>query len=340
MPTVNLTRAALSYRENGEKAEVNIIEFWDYYGNIGAVPLHSLSEKDPNTVPGIIGALQADYDALQKGVDAPLDAQAVLLTAALLFKQSFTMYKPYTVLELGCNQGLLTYSLAKLAYAIHPESRVFALSEDLYDIPFLNIVNGLGVALSCLNLLTTSPTTAVLGDGAFDFTVINGTSHAGNPDLLVQNALRVTKAGGRLVCLTCGQRDLKRRFIARCGVFDEYPISDECSVLVTVVEATPRAAASEDSKRRLAELWKLVLPTLSNVQKRQIETLKDAVRALSDMEDVAIELFGRTDDVDLKNKLNILKETLLNHIYNPDEGYRQLYRRQIRAVQTAVSFQT
>jgi len=307
-----------------------ILDFLDYYGNLGAVAFHAIDrEGNPNvdarhTMPVIVRELFSESNALANAVDNSLDAQSAAITIALVIRQSLLGYRPLKILEIGCNQGLLTSLLVRTAVAVHPSSRVYALSEDLYDDKFVDIISGLGDSLDNLSLLTTSLQSDMLRDAFFDVTIINGAQLIEAPEEVTENSLRVTRPGGYLVCLTEGDSWLRDCFTALPGSYEEYDISPDNgkSVLVKTVSDADQSGISSP-QQRFADLCsglKSVLAGDGNIEPAQ---LHNAVAILTEMEQYAIELFD-IRDIDFKQRINDAKENALNALYTTDAEFREL----------------
>lgn len=358
MPAVNISDQALSYREADDKPERKILDFTDFFQNFGSIPLHRI---DPNAraLPDILKSLRAEFNQmlsqmsnqgaplselnnaslsaspsegsnefLSENPSAPaIDDLSLILTIAFCFKQSLTGYKARHILEIGCRQGLLSYFLAKTAGLTHRENKVYCLSEVPPAEAFHRIIFGLGYMGANLSLLTTDKDFAVLRDDSFAFTVVNGRQWTGEPAAVVRNALRVTKKGGYLLCLTQRQALLYSRYAAKINDYEEYPVSADGSVvLVKAIDDKDKGSfglcRNDKQKERFAELGLLVRPALDNPRALLASEVRETISLLSEMEDIALEMIDFIDDRDVKNQLNYIKETLLDYLYTTNAAYR------------------
>lgn len=331
--SLKISEQGLFLYQSGGEHPIMIIDFNDFFGNLGAVSLHSLDSKNTGTIPAIIRNIAAEYNEKAPYMENPPEVVSVMLTACFLIKQSMSRYKPRNILEIGCKNGSLSYFITKTALAIQPDSRVFCLSEVFCGQVFMKILSELGDVAANLSLLTTGQEAEILRDNYFDFVVINGGEFMKNPADVIANAVRVAQTGGVLLCLTQGQHLLHNCFAACVDGYGEYFIADDSSVLVKVIDNKDKEALQDSAVNHLyAEMRNLdcdVCRVLDDVNAAAPAELEAAARKLSRMENIAIELFAELEDIELKYVLNCTKGTLLDYIYTSDVGYREKCARQL-----------
>jgi SAM-dependent methyltransferase len=117
MASCEVTGDGLFLFEEGKQPEC-LIRFWDYYANLGALPLHTYSSDTERIMPRVLQELQGLCDEL-----------SCMLAVAAVFRQSLLGYRPLRVLLAGGGNTLLTV-LEKAAKEAHPEGCVYALEGD------------------------------------------------------------------------------------------------------------------------------------------------------------------------------------------------------------------
>ena len=301
-----------------------IMSFSDFYSNLGNIPLQMFTDVPIPTVGDIIIGLPADYDNIAETRERVLDLIDIMLVVAFLFKQSMKKYKPLRVLEIGGQQGFLSYFLLKNARLAHKESKLYCLSEDLYDSSFLSIMEMLRDDIAGLSLITTNTSTDLIRDSYFDFVVINGAEVAQDPEQLVEQAIRMTAPGGSLLLLTEGQVPLGKCFKTRLGSAERYHLTANNTLFVkSITEADKGSRLCELSSggKALEQRRGEIITILQSSEILTEPQIENAVGLLEKMLEIAIRHFCDYD-IDLKNYIIQAKELLINYIFSDVDAYR------------------
>jgi hypothetical protein len=117
MAVCEITGEGLFLFEEG-KEPICLISFWDYYSNLGAMPLHAYNSDSERVLPRVLRELQESCGEL-----------TCMLAVAAVFRQSLLGYRPLRVLIAGGGEAMMAI-LEKAAWEAHPESRVHSLGGD------------------------------------------------------------------------------------------------------------------------------------------------------------------------------------------------------------------
>ena len=320
MPSIISNNYGLYYKKDNNDTEL-ILDYTDYFSNLSSIPINTLSDDASSiTIHNLCSGLLDEYYLVIKQSKKPPCVVSAMITVALLFRQCFLRYKPLNILEIGCNQGVLTLLLTRAALAAHPDSHLYALSEDLYDETFLSNINRLGDALSNLSLLTMKPDSDMFRSDFFDFTIINGEHICENPDIVINNAYRATRSGGCLLCINNGDTRLYDALTSLPGDFSEYDTEIPTSILVKLLIKAKEIKYPTPNNwfNELISTVKIMVGDVSVLSSRQ---LKKIILLLKELEKCAIEMFN-ISDVDFKNRINYAKENALNSLYAADPVYK------------------
>ena len=322
MPSIISSGLGLYYVSDNKEYRC-LIDLTDKLSNLGAVPLSSMREDSRYTVPGILHDVYLDYQEVAKAVGKTPDPLWVTIAMIFVFRQSFLGYRPLKVLEVGCNNGLLTYLLVRIARAAHPESHVWTLAEDSFDESFISTIRNLGDdAVSNLCLLPMNPESDMINSDYFDLTIINGEYFFENISEVMLNAFRVTRPGGHLLSHTNGNRWLRSCFYSLPSECEEYLITKNNSVLVKIIpESKQNAVPMPHAQERLTELHAKLKLLLHGDDALLEDKLRTAIEILTEMERHAIASFSILN-IDRKQLINEAKENALNCLYAKNDTLR------------------
>jgi hypothetical protein len=117
MPNYEITDDGLFLTENGGWS--CLVSFWDFYGNLGALPLRPTSPEAPRTLPVVLRELGEKYGG---------DTLSVVAAAAV-FLQAQRGYRPLLMLQAAESRPELGSLLVEAGREAHPLSRVFTFAD-------------------------------------------------------------------------------------------------------------------------------------------------------------------------------------------------------------------
>jgi hypothetical protein len=173
VPHCEITGDGLFYSEEG-KAPLCLISFWDYYANLGALPLHTYNYDTERILPRVL------YE-LQEGCTEPACMPAV----SAVFKQSLLGYRPLRVLMTGGGDTLMAV-LERAAHEAHPESRVYMLAGDgdfirggYFDLAVIGGETSEETMRNVLKAMRTGGSVVNVAEGYFQERRVSEEDHAG-----------------------------------------------------------------------------------------------------------------------------------------------------------------
>jgi protein-L-isoaspartate O-methyltransferase len=291
--------------ETGETKDKLLLSLKDYSENLSGLPVINQMDYETESIFSTFNKIAADYDKLSKIPKNPQSLISILEIAGKLIKCFCQKHRPYNILELGAEQGLLSYFLTYTARIFNRENMVHCVSENLLSNEWLLLLLEYGDAAENLNLHVTQLQTLSLQENHFDFCVINSSENE-----VLNNAIRLLAIGGTLVFVSQDGKVIEQK-IALKEKQAAYGQSEE--------------AVTDLRKEELKILWQQTEKKLAEIENMAREDLSRIAKDLNYLEKLAAKLFCKTEDMELKYKLNQAKENILNILYAPDEEMKKLF---------------
>ncbi|MCL2100102.1 MAG: class I SAM-dependent methyltransferase [Fibromonadales bacterium] len=280
------------FSESGEKDKL-ILSLSGYSENLSKLPIISKLGYETESIFSILNKVAELYGSLSQIPKSPQSLLCILEVIGKLVKMLIQKHRPYNILELGAEQGLLSYFLTYIASEFNEENMVHCVSNTLLNQGWLLFLQEYGNAADSLNLHITSPQTLSLQENYFDFCVMNNSENFPNSGDVLNNAIRLLAPGGLLV------------FVSADGKVIEQKIS---------LEEKQAAQQTQTKETNIALAQQQIEKQLANLKNLSKEELRQLIKDLSCLEKLAIKYFA-TEDIDLKNKLNKAKENALNALF-------------------------
>jgi predicted O-methyltransferase YrrM len=296
--------------ETGESKDRLLFSLKDYGENLSGLPLVNELDYETESIFGIFNKIAADYDKFSRIPKNPQSLISILEVTGKLMKCLCQKHRPYNILELGAEQGLLSYFLAYVARAFNKENMLHCVSNNLLSDEWLLFLQEYGEAAENLNLHIMLPQNLSLQENYFDFCIINGSENFSNSDAVLNNAIRLLATDGALV------------FIPQDGNVIEQKIT--LKEKQTAYRQTEEASINL-RKGEMEILMRQMENRFAGVEALTKEELCLLVKDLAYLEKLAAGLFAHVEDMNLKRKLNTAKENVLNLIYSPSEEMRNLF---------------
>jgi SAM-dependent methyltransferase len=262
-----------------------------YTENLSSVPTDSKIYSF-NSIKSLLENIEKKYEELSKIPKEPQSLNSILEIIDRLIKMFVQKHKPYKILELEDESGLSSYFLTSIAREFHGENAVHCISANALSQEWLSLLLEYGDSAENLHLHITDPATQSLQENYFDFCVINNA----DSNEILNNAIRVLVPGGTLV------------FVSQDGKVIEQKIT------LKEKQAVHRQQINLQ-KGELKVLWQQTAEKLANIENSSKEELSQIAGDLSYLEKLAAKLFCEIEDIDLKYKLNQIKEKVLNILY-------------------------
>jgi predicted O-methyltransferase YrrM len=302
--------------ENGESKDKLILSLSGYDENLSKVPVTKgwdIKIKT-ETIFGILNEIVNSYDKLSKIPKNPQSLICILEIVGKFIKMCVQCHKPYKILELGAEQGLLSYFLTFVAREFNEKNMMHCVSGNLLSQEWFLLLHGYGNAAENLNLYITDSQTQALQENYFDFCVINNSEKFPNTDKILNNAIRLLKIGGILL------------FVSADGKVIEQKISPEQKqAAYRQTEEANTGLQKDEMKILLQNMEK----RFAEIEKFTKEELCLIVKDLAYLEKLSIKLFADIEP-DLKCELNAAKEKVLNILYAPSEELKDIFVSKIK----------
>lgn len=214
---------------NGKKV---LLDCRDYLYNKSRVPFHSLDGT--LTIPDILSNLLEEYSEVYRGTEEYIMGFYYTLLGVLVTAEHIKTSAPKKVMEIGCGTGILSYHLATLLGKLHPQSLLYSISNTIgneSDNQWLDYISQVE-ELPKIAFAAVDYEELHLRDEHFDITIINVCEQMEQTKQMVEEAIRVTKTGGKIICLAKFQPLLESIFQLLLPENEEYFLNEEIKILV------------------------------------------------------------------------------------------------------------
>lgn len=241
------------------------------------------------------------------------------ITISLIIKQLFQQPLAYRVLEVGCDQGTLSYFIAKLLAIFDKGNQLLCLTNKMINAPgsqWLAKVSLLSNSAN-LSLLTTSYDISWFDQPVYDLIIINGNVGFSHSDRVLKSCLAALKKGGSLICLTANDSFLAESFSLVFSKIKTYRITKNLKVLTTTpVEQDYQLILANEPQVKLVKAKKLLCKTVAyienNLANDSDESLKESIERLTQTEQAINAAQNAFKLPEIKNQVNKLKEVLVD----------------------------
>lgn len=304
-----------TYLEEGKTEQ--LLNLRDFLSNKSRIPLHGISEKD-FTITSFLFDLFDKYTDINDGVPEPEAAVEYLLMNVLLSSFLMKSSAPARVLELGCNNGILSFYLASVVGKYHPRSSLCCVTNVIGNSSGNRFLDRISLVqdLPNLSMLASDYESTPLESGYFDVVAVNGTAAFENPFQVMDEAERLVKPGGMLLCYACNSPLLGDSFQIKFPDRKQYRL--QTGLILTARRkkeaqtAMPQASWCLAAKDRQEEGERLLAgqqnPADREKIRKAISGIDAHIEALKGREEV------RAEELEWKLRLIAVKEKLLERI--------------------------
>lgn len=271
-----------------------------------------------------LSSLFLEFDAVNQNVSGGLNENSVYLMVIFVIKQLMEKHRDYKVLEIGCDNGVLSYYLAIVLKHFNPHNQLVCLtdvqqdsSEDLWLDRIAKSNAG-----DIVSRFTTDYTNAFLEKDFFDIVIINGSVSYEDPKAVVFNAINYLRNGGLLICSPNGQYYLSDFFEASVDQYSEYKYDDVTSVFTkTIGQKEKTIVYRQTDEYKYLECKKDIVGILAGIDKEIQEfgtsksscNLDDAIRQIARAEDDILVIYSSLNSLNIKFEISELKEAMINY---------------------------
>lgn len=186
--------------DEGEKI---ILDLNDFMKNKSRIPFHSITGD--RTVSDIIVNLMDEHEPVSEGTDEGRYIIEYTLMDTLIFEYAVQTSKPINAVELGAGNGVMSYHLGTIIGILNKESELCCVCSTIG-----NGSENRWVDAICrikedeqpgIRFMASDYDNTILKDSAFDIVVINATEYISDIKGTIEEAKRIVKNKGRILCM-------------------------------------------------------------------------------------------------------------------------------------------
>lgn len=204
-----------------------------YLDNLSRVPFHSMN--DGLTVPKMIFDLLSWHSQVFEGTEEQEWGIYYALIDVLVTSLHVKSSSPKKILEIGCQDGVMSYHLGTILGKLHSQSLLYSIANTIGN-------ESSNQWVDCISMIEEMPQLAFaavdydntnLRDNNFDIVIINGSQEIDQSDKVIKEAYRVLGNEGHLICFAQNQPLLESGFQLLFSKREEYFMNYKGRVLVT-----------------------------------------------------------------------------------------------------------
>lgn len=177
------------------------------------------------TIPNLLqGIFHMHQEIMNADVYGEKQATEYLTMSILLVRELIRSREAVQVAEIGATNGVLSRHLAGILGLFHPDSLLCSVTDTLGNESgnvWLDHISQ--VENPCrLSLVAAEYPQTNLQEHSFDITLVNGSVHFDDPDMVLREAERITKNDGLFICYQVSQPLLESTFKLLHPDYKEY----------------------------------------------------------------------------------------------------------------------
>lgn len=201
-----------------------LLDCTDLFANKSRIPMHSM-DGNGLTIPNILqGSFHAHQEIMNEDVYGEKQATEYLTMDILLVRELIRSREAVRVAEIGATNGVLSWHLANILGLFHPDSLLCSVTDTLGNESgnlWLDYISR--VEKPCrLSLVAAEYEETNLQEDSFDITLVNGSVHFEDPNMVLKEAERITKNDGLFICYQVSQPLLESTFKLLHPDYSEY----------------------------------------------------------------------------------------------------------------------
>lgn len=328
---------------DAQNRKTEILSIYEPLSNYSSLPMYESEGGARFPVYEAITAAVGDFERASAGVTNGLDKTELHLAVLLCAKALLSRSRGFQVLELGCDDGVLSCALARLLMPFSPHNRLTCVTERMSVLPGWREKLAATGAADIVSVVAADARSLPLPRDTYDIVLINGAAHFDAPADIITRAVTLTGEGGLLISVASSQYLLSSCFQVLVEGCDEYCLSNASAVLsktLTRADKIPAFRRTDeyalaDAKRRISQAIAALKDTALRPADASPAQLDDAIRLAAGAEDEIAASFSRLASADIKYLANGLKESLIS-LRLCDEADRAHFAAQLRLRYDAV----
>lgn len=210
----------------GGREKTCLLDCSNLMGNKSSIPMHSI-QGEIRTIFDLVEELLNEEIRLERTGE---EIEQFLLLNLLLIRHLISTSLPLKVLEIGCQDGEISYQFASILGEFHKDSTFYCMSDQM-EIEWLKRMGEIKV-LPHLSFLATDYEEALLEKEVFDIVLLNGAIQSKEPYQMIERALSFLKEKGSLIVISQETPFLESSFQLFFKKREEYRFSPTKAVLV------------------------------------------------------------------------------------------------------------
>lgn len=300
-----------------------LFSYNNFMDNKSRIPFHTISDSET-----IISFLSDLIEKYKKLFNCKNDAETMsyFTIDCIIISELIKSAAPIKILEIGSDNGRLSYHLTELLGKVNPQSLVSFLSEEINSEGNNNWLNSAIMASYKpeLSMHISDYDKTNLADDNFDIVIINGTVNFENPYKVIKEAERIIKKGGRIICYSANTPLLESCFRLVFSNAEEYHVSSK-DIIIT--EKYNNMSWEADLLKKWDSELKKLLDELSLGFKTlpELEICREYVKKIEKY----IEFSMNENKYKLKVNLINLNQTILDYIVHISDEYKIFYKDEV-----------
>lgn len=299
------------YWKGGEERTC-LLNCSDLMGNKSSIPMHSMQ-----------GEIRTIFDLVEELLDEEIrmerkseEIEQFLLLNLLLIRHLISTSLPLKVLEVGCQDGEISYQFATILGEFHKDSMLYCMSEQI-EIEWLKRM-GEVKTLPHLSFLATDYEEALLEKEAFDIVFLNGAIQAREPYQMIERVLSFLKEEGSLIVMSQEAPLLESSFRLFFKEREEYRFSPTKVVFLGKKKNCDWQKKIEDGLERKVQLIQRIKEKLES-QSLDVIVWNLLIKEADYMIDKGME----EKNLEQKEQWLFIKEQMLDYLLYEDEQERK-----------------
>ncbi len=268
--------------------------------NKSSIPINTFTEG--RTIPKFLVQLFHEHKERWRENEAGLYFLFDILITSFLIQKS----KPFYVLEIGGENGILSYHLASLLGGFHKKSSLCSVCHTIGNNSNNNWLDRISLVQEApeYSLLVTDYDNTCLLDHIFDIVVINGSINFFNPYRVLEEAERLVKNGGVIFVFLQDMPLLEDSFKLKFSERKEYYFTPSMGIMI-----------KEDGNEQKEKRSDYVLNLVKEIND-MLESCIPLEQIRSLMKKIDAEIDKAIIEYDIKQKIELIqvKEQVLDYI--------------------------
>lgn len=249
-----------------------------------------------------------------------------LVTSLFIIQQLVNKQRNFRVLEIGCDNGVLSVLIAEILKHFNSDNRLICVSEEQVNteqdqwLKLMSTSSAIDIVSRYIGDFTELP----FRENDFDLVIVNGTMQFVQAKSVFEQAALVLRNQGILYVIAELQTDLFALSSESLKNSSNYLINETTTVFFKKLSRADRKALITHTsqikvfktKRTIIDNLNIIKEPIINLSNLTAIELDEIIKIVSRTEDLVLNIFNQLISLKLKYYLNELKETLINYRLN------------------------